>query len=167
MQLPPAGTVRPDTQVPPWFENVPLAVPTTVMVGAAVSVKAPPAPAVMVTVPFLTVVFAGELVNPLPASAAVVTVAVPVREVVCVVAPVAATLRLALFAPAVVAPGAKLTLIVQLPPKATVAGSVPQVLVCVNSAGLVPVNPMAVTVSGPTPVLVSVTGCDGLTVRVG
>jgi hypothetical protein len=75
---------------------------------------------------------------------------------------VTATLRLALIGPAAVEepfrPGAKLTFTVQLPPTAIVAGSVPQLLVCLNTAGFVPVNEMPVTVSGPIPVLVSVTG---------
>ena len=87
---------------------------------------------------------------------------VPVRATVCVPAPLDATLRFALFGPAAVdepfKPGAKLTLIVQLPPTAMVAGSVPQVLVCSNTSGLVPVNPMELTVNVPVPVFVSVTG---------
>src|ERR1700687_215731 len=64
-----------------------------------------------------------------------------------------------------VAVGASLTVVMQLPPGATCAGSVPQVFVCVKSpgAGLIAI---AVTVSGPVPVLLSVTVAVLLSLRV-
>ena len=56
--------------------------------------------------------------------------------------------------------GLKLTLMVQLPPAATVL----QLFVCTNSPGLAPVKVMLRTPRGAPPVLDTVTGCDALVV---
>jgi len=81
------------------------------------------------------------------------------------------TLKFALFAPAVVvdpfSPGAKLTLMVQLAPTASVVGLRGQLLVCVNVSELRPVSDMPVIAIGDGPALVSVTGWDVLVVRSG
>ena len=62
------------------------------------------------------------------------------------------TVRVAARVP--VAAGAKVTLMVQLAPTATLA---PQLLVCPKSPGLAPVMAMLVMLTGVVPVLVSAT----------
>ncbi len=68
-----------------------------------------------------------------------------------------ATLSVADSGPAAL--GVNVTLIVQLAPAAKVAGLTGQVFVCAKSAAFRPVIVMPVTVTGPTPVLVSVAAC--------
>lgn len=63
--------------------------------------------------------------------------------------------------------GVNVTLIVQLPPDARVAGAVPQVSVSAKSAGFVPVKLMVMPVRVLLVASVSVTGCDGLVVPLG
>src|SRR5580658_969896 len=87
-------------------------------------------------------------------------IAVPVMGTVCgLLAAVSVTTRFAVRAAGVTEVGLNTTLMVQLPPAATDAGRVPQMLVCEKSVALVPVKPMLEMVSTPVPVaLLTVTG---------
>lgn len=69
---------------------------------------------------------------------------------------------LALRAP--LAPGVKVTLIVQLLPAVNVLGLIGHVLVCAKSPALVPATLIVVIVRSAVPLLVSVTICAGLLV---
>jgi hypothetical protein len=62
VQVFPAATAVPETQVPPVMEKVPPAVPTLAIVGAALKVSCVPL-AVTVIVPVLVVVLAGVVVS--------------------------------------------------------------------------------------------------------
>src|SRR6266581_3490176 len=85
---------------------------------------------------------------------------VPVRVTVCGL-PVALsfTLSVALLVP--LADGENVTLMVQLAPWAT---ELPQLLVWAKSPLFDPVKPMLVMLKEDEPLLVNVTGCDGLVV---
>jgi hypothetical protein len=66
-----------------------------------------------------------------------------------------------------VAPGLNVTLSVQVPLAATVAGSVPQLFVSANAPGFVPPIVIPVIVKGPEPVLDSVTALAVLVLPTG
>ena len=126
----------PDVHEPPVIENIPDPA-VCVSAGAAFKVRGPAyvPVALLVTeiVPVFVEVFAGELVSDGEGAlnCTVPAVAVPVSETDCTGVPLTFTFRLALFGPAEAdpfTPGAKLTLIVQLPPTPRLAGSVPQLL---------------------------------------
>jgi hypothetical protein len=172
VQLPPAAIGLFSAQVPPdMTDQVPVAPPVLVMVGAAVSVSGPVEAAATFTVtkPVFVLVFAGLLVNVGRLNVTVAVVVVPVRLTVWLAAPVAVTFSVAALLPADASepeatPGAKLTLIVQVPPTAIVAGSVPQLFVSGNNKTAPVLLAIVLTVSGPIPVLVRVTGLDALVV---
>ena len=81
--------------------------------------------------------------------------------------PIEVTFRLAVFAPGageeLFMPGAKVRLIVQLAP----AASIPQLLVCLNTNGLVPENRMLLIVIGAVPELMTCKSWSKLVVRTG
>ena len=60
--------------------------------------------------------------------------------------------------------GVKVTLTVQKPLTAIVAGLIGQLLVCAKSPGLVPVTAMALMLNGLGPLLVTVIACEPLVV---
>jgi hypothetical protein len=66
-----------------------------------------------------------------------------------------------------IAVGAKVTLMVQLPFAATVAGDTGQLFVCAKSPALVPVMVIPLMVSAALPLFVSVTVCAALVVFIG
>lgn len=139
VQVPPAGIIEPDAHDPPvMVKPLPLGPrAVTVTVGAAVSVSEPGFEEVellvTVMVPLCEVVVPVTSERDGAEKLTAATVVVPLTATVCVAAPVASTARFAPFAPAAVEepfrPGAKLTLIVQLPPTASVFGLAGQLFV--------------------------------------
>jgi len=91
------------------------------------------------------------------------TTPVPLRLAVCgLEAPLSVMDTIPERAPAAV--GVKVTLIVQMPDTANVAGLTGQLLVCAKSPALAPVIPMLEIVSRPGPLFVTVIGVAALVV---
>lgn len=178
VHVPPLGSVKPDTQVPPVTVK-PLPVgpgPVTMTAGAAVNVSGPGvkevALLVTVTVPLWEVVVPVTSEGTGAEKIAVATVVVPVTATMRGRAPVAVTVKTAAFAPARVEepfrPGVKLTLMVQLAPTARVFGLIGQLFAWLNTDELFrAMNAIPVIDTGKGPGFERVTGRDGLAVRSG